>query len=385
MTPLAAYTADIRRMLAAAAEAVGLADPVAVQLGDLANPLLKAAVRGPVTPLDGALVRTWDRTFKQTSPGVVVGVRPYTLGGLRFARVTADPVMFGGRSGAGYDFFAVGRADYTALYRAAARVSREVNPTGPPPVVAPATLAALRRNTLDFLHADRLRQIVALGGRPKRGLLLTGPPGNGKTSACRWVWERCRTLGLEYKLVSPDDYRAARGSCNPAESVRQLFAVETAGVVFFDDLDLALRDRSTSDDPEDQAVFLGAMDGIRPTAGVVYVFTTNLPPERIDPAFLRPGRIDTVLHFPKPDAGLRRELVQRWHADVRTGLDVERLLADTAGYSFAEVDEMKNLLILGFLETGRWDWGWAVDQYRQTRDGVPHRPPVGFATANSRH
>lgn len=383
MTAFQDYSADIRHLLAAVGEAAGLADPVAVQLGDLVNPLLKAAVRGPVTPVDGALIRSWDRTFKQTTPGVTVGIRPYSVDGVRFARVSTEPGMFD-RSGSGYDFFAVGRADYAALYRTALRVSRQVNPQGPPPVVAPETLAALRRNTHDFLQADRLRQLVALGGRPKRGLLLTGPPGNGKTSACRWVWERCRTLGLEYKLVSPDDYRAARNNCDSAESVRQLFAVETAGVVFFDDLDTALRDRSTSDNPEDQAVFLGALDGIRPTAGAVYVFTTNLSPDRIDPAFLRPGRIDVVLHFPKPDAGLRRELVGRWHPDVRAALNVERVLADTDGFSFAEVEELKNLLILGHLEGGGWDWGWAVDQFRNTRDGLPMRPRVGFATANGR-
>jgi hypothetical protein len=383
VTPFQTYSADIRHLLTAAGEAVGLADPVAVQLGDAVNPLLKTAIRGPVTPLDGVLMRSWDRTFKQTTPGVLVGVRPYTVGAIKFARVTAEPGMFD-RSGSGYDFFAVGRADYAALYRAAQRASREVNPQGPPPVVAPETLAALRRNTHDFLQADRLRQLVSLGGRPKRGLLLTGPPGNGKTSACRWVWERCKTLGLEYRLVSPDDYRAARGGCNPAESVRQLFAVETAGVVFFDDLDLALRDRSTSDDPEDQAVFLGALDGIRPTAGAVYVFTTNLPPERIDPAFLRPGRIDVVLHFPKPEAGLRRELVERWNPEVRADLDMRRVLADTDGFSFAEVEELKNLLILGHLETGGWDWGWAVDQFRNTRDGLPSKPRVGFVAANGR-
>ena len=383
MNPLAAFTSDVRHLLAAC-ERLGVIDPVPVQLDDFHLPLLKAAVRGPVQPLDEVMVRDWDRDDRRTSPGVRFGARAYTAGGVRFVRVTARCDDW--KPDAGYDFFAVPRAGYAALFRFATACKRDAHPPGPPPVLAPETLAALRRNTLDYLQPDRLKQIVALGGRPKRGLLLTGPPGNGKTSACRWVWEQCQDHGLEYKLVSPDDYRSARAdSCDAAKAVRELFAVETAGVVFFDDLDLALRDRNTSDNPEDQAVFLGALDGIRPTAGAVYVFTTNLPPDRIDPAFLRPGRIDTVLHFPKPDAGLRRELVNRWHADVRAALDADRVLADTDGYSFAELDELKNLLILGYLETGGWDWGWAVEQYRQTRDGVPVRPRVGFAAVNGRH
>jgi hypothetical protein len=380
MNALAAYTADIAHLLAAC-ERLGVADPVPVQLDDFYTPLLKASTRGPVQPLDGVLIRDWDRGDRRTSSGLRFGVRPYTAGGVRFLRVTARCDDY--KPDAGYDFFAVPRAGYAALFRAATAAKRDAHPPGPPPVLAPDTFAALRRNTLDYLRPERLEQITALGGRPKRGLLLTGPPGNGKTSACRWVWERCRDHGLEYKLVSPDDYRSARGACNAAEAVRDLFAVETAGVVFFDDLDMALRDRSSSDNPEDQAVFLGALDGIRPTAGAVYVFTTNLPPNRIDPAFLRPGRIDTVLHFPKPDAGLRQELVGRWHADVRANLDVDRVLADTDGFSFAEVDELKNLLILRHLETGGWDWGWAVEQYRQTRDGVPGKPRVGFAAVTN--
>jgi hypothetical protein len=382
MTALAAYTADIKRLLAAC-ERLGVTDPVPVQLDQFSQPLLKAAVRGPVEPLDGALVRDWDRADRRTSPGLVFGARAYTAGGVRFLRVTAKCDDW--KPDGGYDFFAVPRAGYARLFRLARALRKAADPPGPPPVAAPETLAALRRNTLDYLRPERLRQVVALGGRPKRGLLLTGPPGNGKTSACRWVWERCREHGLEYKLVSPDDYRSARAQCDPGEAVRELFAVETAGVVFFDDLDLALRDRSASDNPEDQAVFLGALDGIRPTAGAVYVFTTNLPPERIDPAFLRPGRIDAVLHFPKPDETLRQELVGRWHPEVRAALDVGRVLADTDGFSFAEVDELKNLLILGHLETGRWNWGWAVDQFRKTRDGVPARPRLGFAAVNGKH
>src|SRR5262249_409196 len=131
----------------------------------------------------------------------------------------------------------------------------------------------------------------------RRGVLLAGPPGNGKTSACRWLWELCHELRYEFRLVSPDVYRAARASCNPPEAVKALFAVSRRGIVFFDDMDIALRDRPLSPEADDQAVFLGAMDGIEVREGVVYMFTTNCPLDLIDPAFKRPGRIDLVLQF----------------------------------------------------------------------------------------
>jgi cell division protease FtsH len=140
--------------------------------------------------------------------------------------------------------------------------------------------------------------------------------------------------------------------------------------VFFDDLDVALRDRSLSAGTDDQAVFLGALDGIEVREGIVYVFTTNCPIDLIDPAFKRPGRIDVVLRFDPPTADLRRRLMARWHPDVRAGIDADRAVAETSGWSFAEIEELKNLLILGHTDTGRWDWDRAVAQWRANRDDL---------------
>ena len=97
-----------------------------------------------------------------------------------------------------------------------------------------------------------LAHIKAYGGRVKRGILLTGAPGNGKTMACRWIWEECRRRRWEYRLVTPDNYIDARKH----DAVEGLFGVERSGIVFFDDMDLALRDRETVQETDDQAVFL---------------------------------------------------------------------------------------------------------------------------------
>src|SRR4029077_11198698 len=102
----------------------------------------------------------------------------------------------------------------------------------------------------------------------KRGVLLTGAPGNGKTMACRWVWEECRRRGWEGRLVTPDAYRQARSS----DSIEQLFSVDRCGILFFDDMDLALRDRETVHETEDQAVFLSALDGINVHEGGAFWF-----------------------------------------------------------------------------------------------------------------
>ena len=77
---------------------------------------------------------------------------------------------------------------------------------------------------------------------------------------------------------------------------------------------------------------MGELDGLRVREGVVFVFTTNAALSDLDPTFLRPGRIDVVAPFTCPDAELRRRFVlERWQADVRDALDVEQVVADTAG------------------------------------------------------
>jgi hypothetical protein len=382
MTPLSTYVADHPRLVAAAAHAAGIADPLPFAPAAYAYYLLRCAVRGPLVPLDGILLRDWLTGGRHYWPGAKFGVRLYTAEGIRFARVVA--LLDKDYSEEHYDFFVVDRSEYVKLFRLAKRASRERGPGETPPVMATDQLEILRQNTIGYLDRQNLRRIRELGGRPKRGLLLTGPPGNGKTSACRWLMNECLRLGYEHKEVSPDAYQAARKSCNPVAEVKDLFAVHRRGVIFFDDMDIALRDRNTVQETDDQAVFLSALDGIDVNEGVVYVFTTNCPLSLIDPAFKRPGRIDLVLHFDLPDAALRRALLARWHAEVRAGIDTELAVAETEGFSFAEVEEVKNLLILRYIDAKEWDWVWAMRQFRENRQELTTQDRhVGFAPAAS--
>ncbi len=376
MTPLTTYSADHRFLVEASAKAAGLTDPVAFVAGGYVYALVGSATRGPLVPLDGALVRQWT-TRAKFYPNTTFGIRVYALKGIPFARCVA--FIHSDYDQNAYDLFVVSRADYLKLFRLVLRASRQKVESSQPPVLPDDQLGVLKQNTLGYLDRNNLKRIKNLGGRAKRGLLLTGPPGNGKTSACRWLWEECRRTGHEYQIVSPDAYQAARRSCNPVQAVRDLFTVNRSGIIFFDDMDVALRDRNTVRETDDQAVFLSALDGIQVNEGVVYVFTTNCSLDLIDPAFKRPGRIDLVLHFMLPDATLRRRLMDRWHADVRAGFDLDEAVRQTAGYSFAEVEELKNLLILRFIDTNGWEWDWAMEQFRQNRtDLAEQHRHVGF-------
>jgi hypothetical protein len=376
--PLRQYTADHRYLLEIVARQAGFASPVAVDLDEFHTPLLKAARKGELLPIDGVLVRDWDPDNRRTFAGVQLGLRLYEIEGVRFVRVHGDVDERNMWLG---NFAVVDRKDYRRLYRIALRCRRDAEPPSPAPVLPPEQAEALWHNTIGYLDRTNLRRIKEYGGRARRGVLLTGAPGNGKTMACRWIWEECRRRRWDWRLVTPDTYQQARrNQCNAQEAVQELFRVGRRGVVFFDDMDLALRDRNTVHETEDQAIFLSAMDGISVTEGVVYVFTTNCPLELIDPAFKRPGRLDVVLHFKAPDAALRRRLAERWHPDLRRHLDVNAVVASTDGYSFAEIEELKNLLILHFTDSQTWDWGWALKQFDVNRNDLTPKPRhVGFS------
>jgi cell division protease FtsH len=370
------YTAEHRYLLEVAARAAGFADPIVVNLADFYAPLLRQARRGPLLPIDGVLVRDWDPDNRHLNPGCQLGLRLYTIDGLRLARVRF--AYHDRRHWGGLDFIALDRKDYAHLYRIAWRCRQGAEPPAQAPVLSAEQAEVLWRNTVGYLEPANLRRIRQYGGRAKRGVLLMGPPGNGKTMACRWIWEECRRRRWEWRLVTPDLYRQARSTDN----VAQLFSVQRRGIVFFDDMDLALRDRETVRETEDQSVFLSALDGIPVNEGVVFVFTSNCAPELIDRAFKRPGRLDVVLHFKAPDAGLRRQLVERWHADILKQVAVETAVASTDGYSFAEIEELKNLLIMRFMEVEAWDWAWALEQFAINRKELrlrPHRR-VGFGS-----
>jgi hypothetical protein len=374
MSPLKLYTADHRYLLDAVARQAGFAAPVAIILDEFYTPVMRSARKGPLLPIDGVLVRDWDPDNRRLDPGLQLGLRLYEIEGVRFVRVRFP--YHDRRNWNGLDFVAVDRKDYRRFYKIALQCRRDAEPSSAPPVLPPEQTEALWKNTIGYLEPANLRRITAYGGRAKRGVLLMGPPGNGKTSACRWIWEECRRRRWEWRLVTPDLYRQAR----ECDGIRELFSVERRGIIFFDDMDLALRDRETVHETEDQAVFLNALDGIHVQEGVVFVFTSNCAPELIDRAFRRPGRLDLVLHFKAPDAVLRRRLIERWHEDILANVDAETMVASTDGYSFAEIEELKNLLIMHQMDTGIWSWNWALEQFDINRKDLAtkRRRRVGF-------
>merc|ERR1719337_46240 len=197
---------------------------------------------------------------------------------------------------------------------------------------------------LPMLHPERF---VQLGIDPPKGILLYGPPGTGKTLAARAVANRTdacfiRVIGSE--LVQKYVGEGAR-------MVRELFEMartKKACLIFFDEIDAVGGARTGGDDNgsdnEVQRTMLQIvteLDGFDARGNIKVLMATNRP-DTLDPALLRPGRLDRKVEFGLPDLEGRTHIL-RIHAktmaadrDIRFEL-LARLCPNTTGAELRSV------------------------------------------------
>ncbi|KAH7724956.1 hypothetical protein AAVH_07548 [Aphelenchoides avenae] len=194
-----------------------------------------------------------------------------------------------------------------------------------------------------LLHPERF---VNLGIEPPKGVLLYGPPGTGKTLCARAVANRTdacfiRVIGSE--LVQKYVGEGAR-------MVRELFEMartKKACLIFFDEIDAvggARFDDGMGGDNEVQRTMLeliNQLDGFDPRGNIKVLMATNRP-DTLDPALVRPGRLDRKVEFALPDLD-GREHILKIHAkqmsverDIRYGL-LARLCPNSTGAELRSV------------------------------------------------
>jgi transitional endoplasmic reticulum ATPase len=180
------------------------------------------------------------------------------------------------------------------------------------------------------------------GIRPPKGILLSGPPGVGKTMLAKAFANESGVNFMSVKgpaLMSKYVGESERGVREVFHKARQAAPC----IVFFDEIDALLPTRSSgnSDSHVSERVlsqFLADFDGIEELKGVLVLGATNRL-DILDPAVLRPGRFDEIIELPLPDEADRRQIFQVHlrGKPVTPGVDADKLAARTEGLSGAEI------------------------------------------------
>jgi cell division protease FtsH len=210
---------------------------------------------------------------------------------------------------------------------------------------------------VDFLRdPDKYRR---LGAQIPHGVLLSGPPGSGKTLLARAV---AGEASVPFFSISASEFIEAIVGVG-ASRVRDLFeqAKKVApAIIFIDELDSIGRARGggqslAGNDEREQTLnqLLTEMDGFTGNEGVVVLAATNRP-EILDPALLRPGRFDRRVTVSPPDLTGRRQILAVHTRGVPLGpdVDLEALAASTPGMVGAD---LRNLVNEAALQAARRD------------------------------
>jgi transitional endoplasmic reticulum ATPase len=183
-----------------------------------------------------------------------------------------------------------------------------------------------------------------LGVAPPRGVLLYGPPGCGKTFVVKAL---AGAAGASFMAVKGAEL-LSKWVGESERAVRELFRRARGAapvLLFFDEIDALapVRGHASDGGTTDRVVaqLLTELDGIEELRGVCVVAATNRP-ELIDPALLRPGRLDRLVHVPPPDADARSAILTAVvrRMPLAPGIDPAAIGAACEGYSAADLEAL---------------------------------------------
>merc|ERR1712185_187314 len=193
-------------------------------------------------------------------------------------------------------------------------------------------------------HADKFE---FFGMQPSKGVLFYGPPGCGKTLLAKAIASECKANFISIK--GPELLTQWFGESEA--NVRDLFdkARQAAPcVIFFDEMDSIAKARggggAGGSEAGDRVInqILTEIDGVGARKSVFVIGATNRP-DILDPAIMRPGRLDQLIYIPLPDFDSRHSIFK---ANLRKSpladdLDLDHMANITEGFSGADITEVR--------------------------------------------
>ena len=189
-----------------------------------------------------------------------------------------------------------------------------------------------------------------VGARIPRGVLLTGPPGCGKTMLAKAVANEA-DVPFFYCSASEMIQMFVGVGAARIRSIFEKAKKKTPSIIFIDEIDAIGKSRrmspigSPGNDEQEQTInqLLTEMDGFEGNSGVIVIGATNRP-DILDDALLRPGRFDRTIYITLPTLEERVEIIKKYfkHKKVDKSFDSSVLAKTTAGFSSADLENLIN-------------------------------------------
>jgi hypothetical protein len=206
------------------------------------------------------------------------------------------------------------------------------------------TRDAIRKEVKTFFASEKLYKEYGLDWR--RGLMLAGKPGNGKTAVCRAITTEASrsSIPVIFCALDKDDI------CSIIATVSETIGANAPCVVIFEDADTIGASQNA------RAAFLNMIDGLFSLPGVLAVASTNSP-EKLDSAFTsRPSRFDSFYVFGDPGIQESMAILLNKLGEAAKGIEkseVKEAIGQMAGISASGVQEVAVCCLLERLRTGR--------------------------------